>query len=76
MTDKKPRWENENFSPDGGVPADIVCRTCMFRKPAVEVGGEIRERYTHGDCKMFEPPNWKPNEILWEHAQCEYYEKG
>jgi hypothetical protein len=71
----KPKWESEGMN-TRSVPDNIVCRTCRFKKPSVTIGGVERERYTHSACLIYEPPNYKPNEILWEHAECEYYEKG
>jgi hypothetical protein len=74
MKEIKPRWESEMI---GGlnVPKDIICETCIFQTPAVTIEGEAHERYTRSNCQIFEEPEYKPHEVLWEHADCEYYEK-
>ena len=75
MSEKRPRWESEMI---GGltVPKDIVCKTCMFKMPPVTIGGEAHERYTRSNCQIFEEPEYKPHEVLWEHSDCEHYEKA
>lgn len=60
----------DNFSP----PDDIVCKTCLFRLPPLNVGGTPYERHTVPFCKIYEQPESKPYEILREGASCEYYE--
>jgi hypothetical protein len=75
MADKRPRWENEVWSTES-VPNDIVCKTCMFQMPPVTIDGVVFERYTGSICQIFEKPENKPHEILWEHGDCEYYDKA
>jgi hypothetical protein len=75
MSEKRPRWESEMM---GGltIPKDIICKTCMFKTPPVTIDGTTHERYTRSNCQIFEEPEYKSHEILWEHGDCEYYEKG
>ena len=51
---------------------DIRCRTCKHRLQPVKIGGEEYQRYTYGTCAMFEN---KPDDVLWEKADCELYEE-
>jgi hypothetical protein len=61
----------------GGNPKseNIVCKTCIFRKPAVTIDGVLIEKYKHSDCKKFSYPNLKPDEILWDGSPCEFYQR-
>jgi hypothetical protein len=74
MAEKRPRWESEMFHCET-VPKDIVCKTCIFKMPPAIINGEEYERYTGSFCQIFEKPEHKPDEILCEHADCDYYEK-
>ena len=67
----KKRME-EGFAPT--LPADdIVCKTCTFRKPDFAVDGKvILCGYKNGYCDVY--AEGKPNAILFENADCEYYE--
>jgi hypothetical protein len=75
MNEKRPRWESEIWHSET-VPADIVCKTCMFQMPPATIDGEVYERYTGSVCQIFEKPEYKPHEILWEHGDCEHHEKA
>jgi hypothetical protein len=46
----------------------------MFHTLPIIIDDEEYERYTHSNCTIFEEPEYKPHEILWEHGDCEYYE--
>ncbi len=71
--DKKPKWEEEMFAPI--TPKDdIHCKTCKFKRPSVKIGDEIVERHTFAICKIYDDDERKPNDVLWEGAECEYYE--
>lgn len=71
---EKPRWHDEMMQTV--TPSDdIICKTCLFRLADVEVAGTTIKRHTYGNCKIFETPEMKPDEVLWEGAECEYYEK-
>ena len=49
---------------------DIICKTCKFKLPPVEVMGERMERHVFGACLAFED---KPDGILWKGEACELY---
>lgn len=53
-------------------PDNICCKTCIFRLPPISIGGKMTSRYNWGKCKIL---NEKPYEVLYEGAQCEFYEK-
>ena len=56
-------------------PNSIQCKTCLFKLPPLMVGGKSIDRYTVPFCKLYEQPETKPYEVLWEGEPCEYYEK-
>ena len=49
---------------------DIVCKTCRFKLPPVEVMGERVERHTFGVCLVFDN---KPHDVLWKGMECDFY---
>lgn len=66
--------KNEEFK--SKVPKDnIKCKDCMFRLPDVVVAGELVKKYKNGQCDIYEYPDTKPNAVLFEGADCQYYEK-
>lgn len=71
---EKPRWEEEVWK-TVTPPDDIFCKTCIFRLQPVVVGGDTFERHTYASCRIYESPNMKPRDVLWDGAECEYYEK-
>lgn len=51
---------------------DIPCKTCVFKLSPV---GDF-ERYTNGYCEIYDSKtSGKPNEILFNNANCKYYMK-
>ena len=66
--------QNEMFM--SKVPKDnIKCKDCKFRMENVVVMGNLIKRYTYGQCDIYEYPDTKPYAVLFEGADCEYYEK-
>lgn len=58
------------------VPKDnIKCKDCAFRMENVVVMGKLIKRHTYGQCDIFTYPDTKPSAILFEGADCPYYEK-
>lgn len=47
-------------------PDNIVCKTCE-NKDYDEDG------YKKGICAVYRPPHYKPIDIVWNGAKCEYY---
>ena len=72
--EKKPRWNEEVWS-GTTPPKDICCKDCMFKLEPATIGGQIIERHTYGCCALYEYPDMKPHEVLWDGAQCEFWEK-
>lgn len=69
----KDRIENDiGFSlPDD----DIVCKTCIFRKPDfVEGERVVVPGYKNGYCAIYDD-DLKPTGILFRHEDCDYFEK-
>lgn len=53
------------------------CKDCFFRdKTAVELNGVRKEcGWSKDFCHMFEYPYSKPNEVMHNTGECDYYEK-
>lgn len=51
------------------------CKDCVFRfkKPYTEDGKIVDNGWKRGDCHIYEVV--KPNDVLKNKAECEYYEK-
>ena len=65
--------EGEKFG-DGGVrDQGKQCKNCMFRDKTIVKGEEVG--WYKSFCKLYNPPNYKPNEISNNTAECEFYEK-
>lgn len=74
MSGKRPRWESEMFSPEGGANA-VACETCQFRATVANDGG-LLDRASTGTCEIYEYPESKPNDVYFDGAPCEFYEKA
>ena len=50
-------------------PPASQCKTCMFAQKDTEytVGAEMSV------CDVYEMPDGKPTDILWDKAECEYH---
>lgn len=67
----KASWPNPN---------KIVCKDCAFRdKTVVKLGDKtIPAGVTKDFCKIYEKPpktNGKPSAVLFQNAECKYYQK-
>ena len=66
----KGQWAN---------PDTIICKDCVYRdKCEIELNGKIiRAGVTKSYCEMYpkESTNGKPNGILFQNEDCDYYEK-
>lgn len=74
--DARKRIE-EDFAPLFPVD-DIKCKDCAFRKPdLVQNDRIIVKGYKNGYCKVYTPEisKGKPNDILFQSANCKYYAK-
>ena len=58
-------------------PKKIKCKDCVFRdKGQMELGGKaIEYGVTKDQCEIFQKPNYKYHEILFQNANCEFYVK-
>ncbi|MDR1073006.1 MAG: hypothetical protein LBL45_04940 [Treponema sp.] len=70
---KRPRWESEGMLGCSHVTDKIVCKTCIFRYN--EIGGEKVEAPKAEGCEIYEYPESKPDEVYFDGAECENYEK-
>nr|WP_308742095.1 hypothetical protein [uncultured Anaerocolumna sp.] len=65
MFDKEERWSAVQVDPN-----KIKCKTCKFKN-----GGMRYPHYTKGSCEMYPSPSTKPHDVLFEGADCVFYEK-
>lgn len=61
-------------------PTKVPCKGCLHRdKTVIEIDGkEIKCGITRSFCDMYPGPpidNGKPGEILFENADCDFYEE-
>lgn len=72
MSGKRPRWESEPFASQG--PNPVACRTCKFRSTVFR-GNQLDNADT-AHCGIYEDPESKPNDVYFDGAECEFYEKA
>ena len=72
MGNKRPRWEEEIWTVQH--PNAVACATCKFRATVAGDGTQL-DRASTDTCEMYEDPERKPNDVLWDGAECEFYEK-
>jgi hypothetical protein len=70
--EQRPRWEAEEWRVTHPNPQ--ACETCMFRPS--EFQGSKLDRADTGSCQIYEYPDHKPNDVYWDGAECEFYEKA
>lgn len=53
------------------------CKDCFFRDKTsyMDAGKVVECGWSKGCCHMFEYPNNKPNEVMHNTGECDYYEK-
>lgn len=75
MTENRnPRWENEMWSTTVHS-GNIQCKDCIFRLPPITINGESCDRSAYGNCEIYEDPDIKPHEVLWEGKVCPNHSK-
>jgi hypothetical protein len=50
-------------------PSAVLCKTCKFAYPNTE----YTKGYEKANCQVFESPEDKPMEVLWDGADCDFY---
>lgn len=73
MSGKRPRWESEMWTAQS--PHAVACETCKFRA-SLASDGEQLDRADTCNCTIYEYPDNKPHDVLWDGAECEFYEKA
>lgn len=73
MSEKRPRWEKEVWTAQS--PNAMACETCKFRASLAPSGSQL-DRADTCNCELFEYPDNKPRDVLWDGAECEFYEKA
>ena len=72
MSGKKPKWEKEIWTTQG--PNAVACETCKFR--ASVFNGMQKDSANIGHCEIYEYPEIKPDDVYFDGAECEFYEKA
>lgn len=73
MSGKRPRWEKEIWTTQG--PNAVACATCKFRATVAGDGSPL-DRASTDTCEIYEYPDHKPNDVYFDGAECEFYEKA
>lgn len=50
-------------------PSAKLCKTCKFAYPDTK----YTKGYEKANCQVFESPEDKPMEVLWDGADCDFY---
>ena len=55
----------------------IMCKDCAFKdKTTITLNKKkIPVGITKGNCEIFVYPDTKPSDVLFQNAECEYYQK-
>jgi hypothetical protein len=77
MKNDKVRWNDEVWLSVHPECDKIACKDCVFRDKTIVTVGEttIEAGVTKSYCEIYKYPDNKPNEILFNNSECEYYEK-
>ena len=67
------RYADEVLTDNAALNHYAQCKDCFFRDKTAVQGVECG--WKKGNCKIFEYPNFKPDEVMRNRAECEYYEK-
>lgn len=56
---------------------EIVCKDCVHRdKTKIEIDNKIKYvGITKGNCDIFVYPDSKPSDVLFNNADCDFYEE-
>lgn len=64
-------WDEENFHTE--VPGEnIMCATCKFKLPTIQIGSRMVDRSGYGECHKYDT---KPQDVLWNGTYCPMYRK-
>lgn len=69
MIDRDEKWTTKQVDPD-----KIVCKTCKFKKPDSIINGRVFPQYIKGVCLKYLEPKTKPAAVLFDNADCIFYE--
>lgn len=67
------RYEADILTDNAALNPYSQCKDCFFRDKTTVNGEECG--WKKGACKIYEYPNFKPDEVMRNRAECEYYEK-
>lgn len=67
------RYEADILTNNAALNQYSQCKDCFFRDKTTVNGKECG--WKKGSCKIFEYPNFKPDDVMRNRAECEYYEK-
>ncbi|MBQ8416983.1 MAG: hypothetical protein IJX13_08845 [Clostridia bacterium] len=74
---KKPtleeHYEADILTDNAALNHYAQCKDCFFRDKTTVNGKECG--WKKGACKIYEYPNFKPDDVMRDRVECEYYEK-
>lgn len=67
------RYANDILTDNAALNPYSQCKDCFFRDKTKVGGTECG--WKKGVCKIFEYPNFKPDDVMRNRAECDFYEK-
>lgn len=67
------RYEKDILTDNTSLNKYQQCKDCFFRDRTAVNGVECG--WQKGNCKIFEYPSFKPDDIMRNRDECEYHEK-
>ena len=67
------RYVDDILTDNAALNPYSQCKDCFFRDKTKVKGTECGWR--KGICKIFEYPSFKPDDVMRNRAECDYYEK-
>ena len=67
------RYADEVLTDNAALNHYAQCKDCFFRDKTTVQGVECG--WKKGNCKIYEYPNFKPDDVMRNRAECEYHEK-
>ena len=67
------RYAADILTDNAALNQNSQCKDCFFRDKTTVNGEECG--WKKGACKIYEYPNFKPDDVMRNRDECEYYEK-
>ena len=67
------RYADDILTDNSSLNKYSQCKKCIFRDKTTVSGEECG--WEKGCCRMYPYPKFKPNDVMLNKVECEYYEK-